>query len=148
MCSNVWSLLVTLLVMSSENFITFVIDSFCFSFFQCNVKKNFFHINTFKLTPVFFFSSSEFFHELQITYFAIIILESILFPLFQWYLSEIFFYYHPRSKIHSISRKLSKRSSIRISKTFSIRYWILHWSSGRSSNWRHKKKVTDETSFF
>lgn len=119
-----------------------MLDSFLFFLFSTNVKKNFFYVNTFKLTPVFPWN------ELQIIYFAIITLEYSFPPPVQQYLSEIFLYYHPWSKIHLISWKFSKRSSIRISKTFSIRYWILHWTSGRSSNWRHKKKVTDETSFF
>lgn len=118
-----------------------MLDSFLFFLFSTNVKKNFFYVNTFKLTPVFPWN------ELQIIYFAIITLEYSFPPSVQQYLSEIFLYYHPWSKIHLISWKFSKRSSIRISKTFSIRYWILHWTSGRSSNWRHKKKVTDETSF-
>lgn len=118
-----------------------MLDSFLFFLFSTNVKKNFFYVNTFKLTPVFPWN------ELQIIYFAIITLEYSFPPPVQQYLSEIFLYYHPWSKIHLISWKFSKRSSIRISKTFSIRYWILHWTSGRLSNC-HKKKVTDETSFF
>lgn len=140
MCLNPWSLLVTLLV-SSENFIMFVRFFFVFSFFnQCEKKfllRQYFQINTsFSMKRI---TNYLFCNNNPRVFFS---------PPVQQYLSEIFLYYHPWSKIHLISWKFSKRSSIRISKTFSIRYWILHWTSGRSSNWRHKKKLPTKRPFF